>query len=462
MSFDDKRILEWLTPLSPSSHHFEALKRFQEGILGWFFQSPLFEQWRDGQNAQKPEVLWCRGHMGAGKTTLIAQILEHLRDRSITRGSLAIAYCRYAERNSQSLEAILGLILAQLYECDKHGFDIPSYVREAFEAQSCHYRLRPQASQLSRWMQNRFSSGKPIYVLLDAIDELDALLVRNILCHLKADNVKLLVTSRNIPVIRQEFSSVGETEICANQKDIQIMVLARLQNESNGGFQHRILNKPARNPRFSSVKEEIVSSILVSATHMYAVHLPIIRFLEADHTRFLLASLHVDRVLVCTNVNDVYRYLEEIPSQATALYDQAWKRAIGTNDPYRARRIKTILMWLSLAEESLSVSALNEALCASERQHSGTELLSTDDIVSACAGFVRVEFPPRHRDKHKENSRLKSPLITLSHLSAHQYLRDRREVYFHRAGDAIVAACVFYCSAERLYNALSIMDTVYP
>lgn len=448
-SADEKRVLSWLSPLSPSSHHLEALKQYQEGTLGWFFQNTAFQHWRDAQDVQAPGILWCRGHMGAGKTTLIAQILEHLRNRGIARGSLAIGYCRYSERKSQTLEAMLGLILAQLYERDKRGFDIPLSVKETFESQSCLYQSRPQTSQLSDWIQNRFSDGKPIYILLDAIDELDTLLVRNILRHLRANNVKLLVTSRDIPVIRQEFSSVRDIEICANAADIRSMVLARFENESNRDFQRHVLDKPARDPRFSSVREATVSSIVASAKHMYATNSQTI-FIKADHDRFLLAFLHVDRILVCTNVDDVYYYLEEMPTQITALYDQSWKRAVDISDTRRAQRAKAILMWLSHDGGSLSIMALNEALCATKSNLSDTDQLSADEIVSACAGFVRAEED------------FCSTRIFLSHRSAYQYLEDHRDLYFPRADEEIVSACMSRCSTKQLRSALLGLDRFYP
>jgi hypothetical protein len=204
--------------------------------------------------------------MGTGKTTLVAQIREHLHAMESIRGSLAIAYCRYSKCNIQTAETILGSILAQLYDCDTKHYDIPWSIRESFETRKW---IRPQISHLKEWLQARLAVDKPVFVLLDAIDELHVLLVRSLLRVLQAGNLRLLITSRDIPQMRHEFAFCTMISICATGEDLHAMALARLGRESTQEFRRTVLEQPSRDRKFTSVNEEVIAKILHSTDYMY-------------------------------------------------------------------------------------------------------------------------------------------------------------------------------------------------
>lgn len=132
----ERSVLDWLTSLNPSESHSQACQKYQEGTLEWLFADSLFEEWRDGLESLTTCTLWCRGTIGAGKTVLAAQILNRIQAARASTGYLAVVYCRYPERKIQTLENILGSILAQLCQHDEGGFDIPPYIQAAHESQS--------------------------------------------------------------------------------------------------------------------------------------------------------------------------------------------------------------------------------------------------------------------------------------------------------------------------------------
>lgn len=262
---EEIRVLTWLAPQSPSEDHNEALKNHEAGTLEWFFEDSRFKEWRDEQVFQGPSILWCRGQMGTGKTTLIARICEHLHARKESRGGLAVAYCRYSKRNIQTAESILGSIIAQLYNRDKESCFLPECVIQSYHAQKW---ALPQMTQLEQWLHARSKVGASVFVLLDAIDELDILLIRKLLRVLQSTNLKLLVTSRDLSLLRQEFDSCTVIQICATREDLRTMVLARLERESTRELRRRVLEQPAREPLYSSVKEAVISKIMKSAHDM--------------------------------------------------------------------------------------------------------------------------------------------------------------------------------------------------
>lgn len=78
-------VLEWLKPIDPSSSHNQACIQFQEGTLNWFFEDTTFQSWRVRRTTSSPQLFWCRGGIGTGKTTLVAQVLTHLTPEASLR-----------------------------------------------------------------------------------------------------------------------------------------------------------------------------------------------------------------------------------------------------------------------------------------------------------------------------------------------------------------------------------------
>lgn len=265
---EESPILTWLSPIGPSRVHNQAVKQYHPGTLRWFFDESQFSDWRDEEEAQ---ALWCWGHVGTGKTTLVAQIPNHLRVKGAAYGDIALVYCRYAERNIQTVENLLGSILKQLYKGDKgEERGLPEPVRECYQA-SYHHGIEPTIHQLVGWLRARFEAQASVFVLVDAIDELDTLVARSLLRHLQYKNVKLLVTSRNIPLIKEEFSTYREIEIRSTDDDIRDMLYARIQDQSIPGSMYRVLDSPAGMFCSHTLRVEIVNKILASSRNMYSI-----------------------------------------------------------------------------------------------------------------------------------------------------------------------------------------------
>lgn len=195
----DRKVLDWLAPCDPSYTHERAYKQFHEGTLGWFFGDERFLNWHSGRNwvGSGPQTLWCRGEAGVGKTTLVAQIARYVRKEGALKGDLAVVYCRHFEKLSQSTDALMASILAQLYQRDGQGFDIPSEVESATRQPA-----GPDSSQLEQWLIERIQGGRPVFIILDAVDELSVATRRQLFLHLHqlaSKSLKLLVTSQDLP-----------------------------------------------------------------------------------------------------------------------------------------------------------------------------------------------------------------------------------------------------------------------
>jgi len=107
-------------------------------------------------------------------------------------------------------------------------------------------------------------------------------------------------------------------------------------------------------------------------------------------------------------------------------------------------------MWVTCAKTGLTVKAVGQALSLSG--HGIDEApFTAEEIVSACAGLVRIEpidpsstFPRYHDDLESgPNATVNySSLVAPIHLSARRYLETKRGSLFPRADSAMVATCL--------------------
>lgn len=157
------------------------------------------------------------------------------------------------------------------------------------------------------------------------------------------------------------------------------------------------------------------------------------------------------------NADDVHHYLGHLPIGLDAIYKEIWSRAIGNGDDRRSHRVKTILLWVSLAEQLLSTTALAEAVAASEGSQPGATLMSEHEIASLCAGLIRFETLLTGLDARTGHRGIES-VATLSHSSVQQFLDKNREEYFPAAHDHVVNACLSRSGRSDLYDALSFLS----
>ena len=471
---EERSNLDWLTSLDPSQSHHQALTQFKEGTLKWFFEDDHFLKWCHDRDDSDLWLLWCRGDMGTGKTTLSARITEHLKTADVQRGHRAVVYCRHAERYIQTVENFLGSILTQLYQRDDHGFKIPSDVSVARKRRLLFWKNNPSFQELQQWLHQRIQATRTVFVILDAIDELQDTSRRKLLSVLQSmphGCLRLLVTSRNAPetpICSFEYQAI---EIFTHEEDLRIMLNTKLQEEGTERFQHLVSSANARNALFASTEEEIKSKIAGAAKNMYvclSTNRWYLFFSRANVLRFIHASLNLERILECTRLEDIYHYLDHMPLDMDAYYDQTWERATSSVGPIMSARTKLILMWVTFAKQPLTMKALAQAVAASDPGTNG-ELLTKQEIISSCAGFVRAESLSPRRLQHNEiegpggSTDLASDdesVAAIVHLTAHNYLEAKRQSYFPHKSEAMLVACLSSSTPDQMVHALPLHYTL--
>ena len=112
-SGEDQKVLDWLAEADFSHQHNEHLKKHQEGTGQWLLASAKFRSWVEGTK----QMLFCPGHPGAGKTTLAAAVIHHLRGSPMLQSpsvGLAYIYFSFWQREQQIAEDLLANLARQL------------------------------------------------------------------------------------------------------------------------------------------------------------------------------------------------------------------------------------------------------------------------------------------------------------------------------------------------------------
>ena len=183
-------------------------------------------------------------------------------------------YCNYKERLMQTPVNMIGSLLVQLIR----------YKRLIPKTLTRHYDrfhktgARPDLTELSSVLQEQLELCARAFIVADAIDEYsDKDAAREIMINMLRklqENANLIITSRHLPSITEQFASATQIEIRAQEADLRIY----LEDEVNS------LAPCVR--RKTELRELVVGSIV-----------------EAVDGMFLLAQLYVRpyRSLLHTN-----------------------------------------------------------------------------------------------------------------------------------------------------------------
>jgi Cdc6-like AAA superfamily ATPase len=191
----------------------------------WFLDSPEFSNWIHGSNP----TLFCPGIPGAGKTIMAATTIDHL-SRTLPRNTIGVAYiyCNYKEKANRNTTSLLAAILKQLVQAR------PSIAEPVRRLYNNPDRTRPSLEEILSALQSILTNYSSVYIVVDALDECQEndgtrsqLLaeLRDLQC--KAD-MRLMVTSRFIPDIENEFRLALRLEVRASDEDVKRFVIGQI------------------------------------------------------------------------------------------------------------------------------------------------------------------------------------------------------------------------------------------
>jgi Cdc6-like AAA superfamily ATPase len=220
-------IIDWLSPTDFPAQQHDIITRRQEGTGEWFLKSPEFTKWYQGDH----KTLFCPGIPGAGKTMMAAIAIDHLC-KTVRSDEVGIAYvyCNYNSQGNQSVDALLSAILKQLLQSR------PDIAEEAVQLYDSyiHKRKTPTTDEIFAALQATCANYTWVHIVVDALDESSdrdgarSGLVTKLRNLQSRSDIRLMVTSRFIPDIEQEFRSAPKLEVRATDEDVGRYVMGQI------------------------------------------------------------------------------------------------------------------------------------------------------------------------------------------------------------------------------------------
>lgn len=218
------KLLAWLTPKDYGLDHSDIFGKRQKGTGLWLVDSSEFSTWLNGI----PKTLFCPGMPGAGKTIMASIVVNRLLKTFPLdtypdhRTGIAFLYCSYNKREEQKGLDLLSALLKQLIQQQP---DIPQLVKDLYD----HYLkipTRPSFEDISKSLLTTIKTCySRVFIVVDALDECEGRARADLLSEIRdlqaQSDTKLMVTSRLIAEITQEFKEDISFEIRARKEDIE-------------------------------------------------------------------------------------------------------------------------------------------------------------------------------------------------------------------------------------------------
>jgi len=253
-------VLKWLTPIDYAPQQHDFFSRRHEGTGQWLLDTDEFKQWL-GPGTH--HTLYCPGIPGAGKTILASIVIDHIHSRFQSDDKVGLAYIffDFRRQSDQNLDSLFSSLLKQLLQGRSH---LPDYVRSLYATHKPG-RMRPPVNKILAALHVAASAYLRVFCVIDALDECASMNGTRMgflseLFNLRAGcRLSLLVTSRFIPEIHEQFHDDALLEIRAGHADV-IQYVA-------GQSRHL----PAFVGRNRDLQKEIETAIVGSVKGMYGL-----------------------------------------------------------------------------------------------------------------------------------------------------------------------------------------------
>jgi hypothetical protein len=154
-------------------------------------------------------------------------VVKHLQTVFKDDDTVAITfiYLNYKEQHEQTVPNLIASLLKQIVQ-DRPT--ISNNVKALYE----HHRLRntcPILEELTEALKLEFRTYSKVFVVVDALDECECHETRaNLLKTLRSLTAQLMVTSRDLPSIAQDFQRTPRRDIRASDQDVRSYLEGRI------------------------------------------------------------------------------------------------------------------------------------------------------------------------------------------------------------------------------------------
>lgn len=226
---DDQRerekIADWYAPAAFAEQYNEYSRARQSGTGAWFLQDDRYISWRENQTKTPNATLLCPGIPGSGKTMMAIAVIDDLRTRLKNEENCVVVYfyCNFNRREKQELHQIYSSLVRQLFQEGNVPEEVETLYLEHRDRQT-----NPSIEELKILLRVLAQRHKRTYIVIDALDECnidnstrDRLLHELFNIQKGPGGVSLLMTTRFIPEIMQQFETCEQIEVRAAKDDIE-------------------------------------------------------------------------------------------------------------------------------------------------------------------------------------------------------------------------------------------------
>ncbi|KAH7363690.1 hypothetical protein BKA66DRAFT_552081 [Pyrenochaeta sp. MPI-SDFR-AT-0127] len=375
---EEQKMLTWLSILQPNTKHNATTILQQPGTSDWLLEKKPIIEWIDSG-----DFLWLYGPSGVGKTVLVSNVINHLREPSTLSQALSQAviyhYCEFTSMATLEPTNILGSLVRQLAEL-VHTF--PQSVRDAYHKFS---RDPPNHEVLTNLLNEITETYfATVFIIIDGIDEclnLESVLQ---LCHSirnlpqKASHLKIMVSSRPEYGLRKAWSE--QPAISIVPEDIKLSLEMHVRAEVNRMPKLSRLSSPART--------NIIDTLVSRA-----------------HGMFRWVQCQLDVLCKIRTYRALQQALMTLPEGLCETYDRILDRI----DERDVQHVIRMLKWLIGSEHPLKLEELAEAIVIdpmSIQLDADNRLMDTEEVLDLCGSFLTVR---------------QNETVVLAHFSVQEY-----------------------------------------
>ncbi|KAH0551625.1 hypothetical protein GP486_007158 [Trichoglossum hirsutum] len=276
------QLLSQLSSLKYVDKHIKERNRRHPGTGSWLTETDEYKEWMAGDRSA---CLWCYGIPGSGKTILASTLIDTLSiditgkdvtiqrfnsrdiiDKDITSHEVAIDYyyCDFSDSKSLETRIILGTIIRQLLENIIIPVDLEQKIGQ-------FYRLGTRTAtddELASILYAVVKLFSIVYICIDGLDECGKdeqatiLSVVNQLARSDQTTVKILITSRQEPLISSSLRAFPHLQVSADKNSLDITSFVKDKVKSN-------IRLGSLTIRDSSLESDIISALIDGADGMY-------------------------------------------------------------------------------------------------------------------------------------------------------------------------------------------------
>ncbi|GIZ49344.1 hypothetical protein CKM354_001237600 [Cercospora kikuchii] len=361
-----QEIAAWLSPPDMEMAYTNAIVLHESPTGQWFLKSDRYLDWKLGVTHH----LWLNGKAGCGKTTLCSLAIRDIRAYCQDRPGNGYAFFYISFSNDATFGKI-SLLRSLIVQLGGTGRAL-SVLLQLYDNPR---RSPPGEAELEYILSGCFEAYDQIYLCIDALDECpeDSNLLHNMIEYLQRlsqtrENVKFLLTSRDLPHIRSAMNRLGVESVNistqATDEDIRQYVITMLSQD------------PILSRLDEETKAPIEQTIYQKADGMF---------------RWAHCQLGELKKLKSLKPSHVRKALYYLP----ATLDETSERMLSAIPEYAASDALAMLRWLAYAQTPVHLPELAEVVIVDFATDPGLVLTDQrpglEDALEILSGLVVVE-----------------------------------------------------------------------